>query len=129
MLTHTRLSAAEVAMLTIFLVTEYDNEKGKKTTRTRISQTTLRVISDRQRLRASLIEDWIDELSNLGWSAFPVGDNFAIIQTEAVEGWVRISAKRIRPTLRRISLGDGDALKEVAKAVLPEIAMEDNEED
>ncbi len=117
MLINTRLSAAEVAMLTIFLFKEYDRDKGKNTSRARISQATLRVLSERQRLRASFVEDWIDELSSLGWSAFPVGDNFAIIETNTVTGWARISAKRLKSVMMRISIGDDSAMAEVAAAV------------
>ena len=129
MQTQSRLSAAEVAMLTIFLVVAYDQEKSKTTTRARISGTTLRVISDRQRLRGAFIDEWVDELAGLGWSTFPVGDHFAIILTKTVEGWVRISSKRIRSTLRRISLGDDTALPEVAKAVIINSPPEELEED
>jgi hypothetical protein len=124
-----RREAAEVAMLTIFLVVAYDQEKSKTTTRARISQATLRVISERKRLHGSFIDEWMDELADLGWSAFPVGDHFAIIRTDTVDGWVRISTKRIRSILTRISIGDDAALEEVAKAVIPKVPPEEIDEE
>jgi hypothetical protein len=122
-------SATEVAMLTIFLIVAYNQEKSKTTTRVRISQATLRVISERKRLRGSFVEEWIDELADFGWSAFRVGDHFALILTETVEGWVRIGTKRIRSTLLRISIGDDEALAEVARVVVPKAPPEEVDED
>lgn len=129
MLSKARRTPAEAAILTVFTISEYDQEKSKTTTRARIQQATLRILADRQRLRAAFVEDWIDELANLGWSTFPVGDGFGVIKTEAVSGWVRIGSKRIRPTLDRIRLGDESAFDDVMKAVLPEELLEDNEDD
>jgi len=99
-------NAMQCAMLTVLLVTEYEKEKEKTTTRARISHITLRTISARTRLRASFLDEWIDALAELGWSAFPVGDHFAIIKTDTTEKWVRIASKRIRPTLKRVYSGD-----------------------
>ena len=124
-----RRSAAEVAMLTIFLVITYDKEKSKTTTRFRVSPSTLRIISERKRLHSAFIEDWIDELAEFGWSAFQVGDHFAIIHTEAVNGWVRISSKRIRSTLTLMSLDSGEAIAEVAKAVIPKAPPDEVDEE
>ncbi len=126
---NSRRPPAEVAILTVYLVIAYDQEKQKTTTRARISQATLRIISERKRLHAAFIDEWIDELADLGWSVFQVGDHFALIQTEAVDGWVRISTKRIRPILQRLSIGDETALPEVAALVLRRAPQEETDEE
>lgn len=124
---HYRLSAAEVAILTLFLIKEYYREKEKPGTRARVSQQTLRIIAARKRLRSAFIDEWTDELAALGWSAFPVGDNFAIIRSEATEGWPRIGSKRIRDTLLRVHRGEAGALAEVEEAIEEPTEQADDE--
>jgi hypothetical protein len=123
-----RRSTDEVAMLTIFLIIAYDQEKSKTTTRARISQATLRIISERKRLHHGFIDDWIDAMADFGWSVFPVADHFAVIQTDTVDGWVRIGTKRIRPMLQRLSIGDDTALEEVARAVVRRAPPEETDD-
>ncbi len=122
-----RPSAADVAMLTIYLIRAYDQEKGKTTTRARLSEQTLRVMGSRINLRAAFKDEWIEELAALGWSAFPVGDHFGIIRTETTEGWVRIGSKRIRDQLQRIHRGDVGALAEIEKAIETPAEPDDDE--
>lgn len=113
-----RLSAFETAILTIHLIQSYSHEKGRNATRARISQATLRRLAARERLRTALIEEWIDELAALGWSAFPVGDNFAIVETASTDGWPRLATPRIGLELRKIHDGDADEFERIAEQVI-----------
>ncbi len=129
MLTHYRPTPTEVAMLTVFMVLDYARERGKSTTRGRISPMTLRALSLRQTLRRKFVKDWMAELGEIGWTAFSVGDGWAIIKTDTIEGWARFGSKRIRSTLQRIKNGDDAALREVAAKVLPDVVLEEDNED
>lgn len=108
---------AETATLVVHLVTEYAREKGKATTRARISQQTLRLISSRTQLRHRFKEDWSEALELIGWLSIPVGDNFAIIQTDTTDGWPRLGSKRIAETLKRVHRGDVSVIAEIEEAL------------
>jgi hypothetical protein len=112
-----RLTACEAATVTTYLIRRYDLEKDKTTSRARISQQTLRIMAGRYLLRSAFVDDWTDELATVGWSVFPVGDHFGLIQTEATEGWPRIGSKRIKDELRDIHAGDTEHLAEIVKTM------------
>lgn len=104
---------AEVAILTVHLIAAYDDEKDKRTTRARISSRTLRRMSVRAHLREAFLNDWTDEVAELGWAVFPVGDNFALIHTDTIESWTRIGSQRVRPLLQRVRAGDDGVFAEL----------------
>ena len=126
-----RPSAYEVACLTIHLLLAYEAEKakGKKNSRFRISRSTLRKLACRRDLRSSFVEEWIYELSNIGWSAFSIDDGFGIIYTSATQNWVKIAAKRLDGLLHRVSSGDHIEIEkvvlEVESAMIEEEAAEE----
>jgi len=123
-----RLSAYEAAILTIYLIQAYGQEKGRNATRARISQATLRRLADRERLRSAFIDEWVDELAALGWSAFPVGDNFAIVESASTDGWPRIATSRIREELQKIHDGDTEEFERIADEVAAEAEDATDEE-
>jgi hypothetical protein len=86
---------AEAATLTIYLGYAYAKEKETKLTRFRISSRTLRSISRRSALREPFLNDWEIELNYKGWKVIPDGDHFGLIRADAIDGWPRISSKRI----------------------------------
>jgi hypothetical protein len=106
-------SAPQVAILTVHLISAYDSEKDKVTTRARISAKTLRRISLRSVLREAFIQEWTDALGRLGWAAFPIGDHFALIQAKAITGWPRIASSRIDDVLWRVRRGDNPVFDEL----------------
>jgi hypothetical protein len=110
-----RPTAYEAAILTVHLVALYDKETGKKSSRFRLSLKTLRLITLRGPLRDAFLDDWRGELDNLGWTAIPVDDHFAIIEKSAIDGWPRIGANRMVSLLRRLRAGREDALDELDK--------------
>ena len=122
-----RQSAAEAAILAIFLIREFDREKAKMTTRARISESTLRIIANRRRLSGAFVDDWTDELAILGWSAFPVGDRFGMIRNDTADCWPRIASKRIQPVLQDLRRGDRTMWSRIEAVVEDETAEPDDE--
>lgn len=107
------ISPKEAALLVLFLIKSYDDEKERTTTRARISTKTLRRISFRARLRDSFIDDWTDALAELGWGAFQFDDHFALVQLSSVDGWPRIAATRLKDTLQRLKSYKADVFSEI----------------
>jgi len=97
------------------MVKKYDELKGKHTTRARISTKTLRILSGRAYLRDTFCDAWRDQLSVLGWTAFPVGDHYALIRLATIDDWPRIGAARIRKIIQRICEGDQKVFDEIAE--------------
>ena len=88
-----------VAILLVVARQRFDEENGRRTTRYRISNKTVRRIANRPRLSAAFVDEIFVELGRLGYYAFSFEDYVAIIDSLAVRGWVRISAKRLEPEL------------------------------
>jgi hypothetical protein len=102
-------------------------EKKRNTTRARISAKTLRMISLRARLETVFLNDWLDHLSYLGWSGFPIGDNFGLIKSDVLEGWPRIGAFGIRKDIASLQRGDQSLIDELAERFTPNTELEDDE--
>ncbi len=111
-----RTTPAETATLTVFLIQDYTADRGKATTRIRLSANTLRALSNRVTLRHIFVDDWIEELEVLGWLGIRYADGFALIETQSIDGWGRVSSKRVRPLLKLVHAGDKSALAEVEQA-------------
>jgi hypothetical protein len=71
-------------------------------------------------LREAFVSEWIEELSLLGWSAFQVGDNFALIHTETIDNWPRVASNRIRDDLNKILGGDNAEFQRIEEEILEE---------
>jgi hypothetical protein len=63
-----------------------------------------------------------------GWALFWAGSSYAIIRLSAIEGWPRMSSKRIEDDLHRISRGRFD-FGEIEQSVLSLDDIADEEED
>lgn len=123
-----RLTAYKAAILTLHLLAVYSDDKGRGTARARISQATLRRLSGRTSLREVFVNEWIEELGLLGWSAFQVGDNFALIHTETIENWPRVASTRIREDLNKVLGGDDAEFDRIEFSILDEDSEEDGED-
>ena len=104
-----RPNTFETAALILILAELYDTEKKRTSSRFRLSRQTLRRIASRSRLEDGFIAEVAEELESLGWSTFPVGDNFAFIKTNVIDDWPRIATKG-REQFQRI-------LKELARGL------------
>ncbi|WP_297483273.1 hypothetical protein [Ferrovum sp.] len=90
------ISANQAAKLIIMNLDCYSEEKDKEYSRVRISKDTMYRIAKRERLREAFVNDLSDELYNLGWHLITHSDTeFAIIETERVSRWAKISSQRI----------------------------------
>ncbi|MGU3557954.1 hypothetical protein [Methylobacterium radiotolerans] len=118
---------SETATLVVHLISEYAREKAKATTRARISQQTLRLISSRTHLRSRFKDDWAEAMELIGWLSIPVGDNFAIIKTDTTDGWPRIGSKRIAEVLKRVHRGDVGIIAEIEEGLEDPIESADDD--
>jgi hypothetical protein len=96
-------TAAEVATLTLCLGRDYAEEKGTRLTRFRISTRSLRQISGRSHLRDVFLEDWAAALDQMGWKVICCGDHNGLIREDAIDGWSRLSSKRIASQLKGVN--------------------------
>lgn len=111
------ITPMQAALLTLHLIAAYDQEKGRSSTRLRVSARTLRRIALRPVLRDAFVDEWVLSLARLGWGAFQVGDHFALVQLKTVEGWTRVAPKRIDDTLQRVRDGDTSVFDAIAAEV------------
>jgi|SRR5215469_555746 len=93
-------NAAEAATLTLCLGRDYAEEKGTRLTRFRISNRSLREISGRSHLRDVFLEEWAAALDQMGWKVIWCGDHNGLIRKDAIDGWSRLSSKRIASQLK-----------------------------
>jgi hypothetical protein len=90
------LTARQCAILVLHLIRTKEAEpRAQKVTRTRLSEATLRALWDRSRLGTEFIHEVQEWLFLAGWVLFFAGKNYAVIKKDAVEGWMRISSKRL----------------------------------
>jgi hypothetical protein len=99
----------EAALLTLRLVEAKDKERketgGEPITRFRVSEMTLKNLWRRKRLERDFIvavEEWLLEG---GWALLFAGSTYAMIKVPSVEGWARLSSKRIEHELEAVSRG------------------------
>ena len=113
-----RLTVAETALFTAYLIHLYSLEKGKEVTRVRLSRDSVRWLSIRANLKEAFIEDWIEELaSEWGWIAFPHGEEFGLVDASVVPGWVIIGTKRIVEDRQKLRRGDLSPLAKMRDAL------------
>jgi hypothetical protein len=77
---------------------EKEEQRGKLT-RFRISETTLKRLCRRRRIPLDYLLEVQEWLHDAGWALFFTGSNYAMIKSSSVEGWVRLSSKRIASEL------------------------------
>lgn len=111
-----RLSTTEAALVTAYLIRKYEDERGKPITRLRLSKSSLRRLALRHRLREAFVQDWQDELaSGWGWIVSDHGDEFGLVRSEVISGWVRIGTKRIASERQKLRRGDRSVLGAISE--------------
>jgi hypothetical protein len=91
----------QVALLLLSLVAEREKvlkAAGKETavSRFRLSEATFRRLAKRIRIPPDFFAKVQEWLFDAGWSLFFTGSSYyAMIKTDAVDGWVRLGSKRI----------------------------------
>jgi hypothetical protein len=76
--------------------------------RFRISESTLKAVAGRRRLPPDFIREVEEWLFDAGWALIFAGKTYAMIEVAAVEGWVRLSSKRIGDELKEVAAGRFD---------------------
>ena len=102
-------TARECALLLLRLMQAREQEVHREVSRARISQNTIRKLCGRSQIANDLLLEIQEYLLAAGWSLFCLGPtHYAVIKVKSVEGWGRISSKRIDDELKAVSLGRYD---------------------
>jgi hypothetical protein len=121
-------TAREAAMLVIRLIHARQKETSRQVTRARLSELSLRRLWVRSQIPSSFLRRVQEILIQAGWALFWAGSSYAIIKTDAVEGWTLISSKRMSDDLEKISRNLYD-FNQLEKLLLPkEEAVEDEDD-
>lgn len=130
MATTNLLSAEETALVTAYLIHGYEQEKGKELTRFRLSRDSVRLLGLRANLRDAFAEEWRDALaSEWGWIAFPRGEEFGLIRSSAISGWVRLGTKRLSDDRRKLKKGDRSVLDRMQSELMAAKVQDDEEQE
>jgi hypothetical protein len=98
----------ECALLVLHLIRAKESETHREVTRARLTELTLRRLWNVTRITADHVAEVQELLLHAGWTLFWARSSYAIIATKAVEGWARISSKRIEDDLIEVSRGAYD---------------------
>jgi hypothetical protein len=98
----------ECAILLLLLIQAKASEAGKEANRIRLSEITLNRLWQRHRLDGDFLADVTEWMYRAGWALFYAGTTFGLVRTGAVEGWPRISSKRLAPELKQVADGRFD---------------------
>ena len=102
---------AEVAAMTVALVTRYTKERDKEVTRFRLARSSLRRMAIRDQLRDVFIDEWIScLLISYGWAACGCGDEFLLIRADTTKGWTKLGTARMDDVIKPLRKGDRTAL-------------------
>ena len=96
----------ECAILLLLLIRAKEKDSQRPLSRIRLAEITLKRLWRRHRLREELlgsIEEW---MIRAGWSLFYTGTTFAMVKNQSVEGWPRLSSKRLSAELKLVERGE-----------------------
>lgn len=106
-----RPDALEGALLVLRLIESKEKELGKGITRFRVSESTLKRLWGRKRIPLDYLHEVEEWLLRAGWALFFTGSTYAMIKATAVEGWNRLTSKRIETELDEVARGEFDFTK------------------
>ena len=81
---------------------------NREITRARLSEITLQRLFKRRRISPELLADVQEWLFRVGWVLFFAGTTYAVVKMKVVDGWGRISSKRIKADLEKVGTGEFD---------------------
>lgn len=105
-----RPDGRQCAMLIVHLLHEkqQDLSGNREVSRARLSEITIRRLFNRRRISPEFLADVQEWLFRVGWILFFAGTTYAVVKMKVVDGWGRISSKRIRLDLERVATGEFD---------------------
>jgi hypothetical protein len=112
----------QCAMLIVHLLAVRQQEIGnREVTRARLSEITLQRLFKRRRISPEFLAEVQEWLFRVGWILFFAGTTYAVVKMKVVDGWGRISSKRIQPDLEKAERGefDYDSLEHLLLAAEP----------
>jgi hypothetical protein len=106
----TRPDERQCAMLIAHLLATKQQEVGgdREVTRARLSEITLQRLFKRRRIDPELLSEVQEWLFRIGWVLFFAGTTYAVVKMKAIDGWGRISSKRIDEDLEEVGRGEFD---------------------
>jgi hypothetical protein len=122
-----RPSARQAALLVLHLL-DAGGVDRRSVSRARLTEITVRRLWRRTRVPEGFLLEVQEFLLSAGWALFWAGSSYAIIRVAAVEGWPRISSKRIEDDLQRLARGRFD-FNDIEHLLLSLDDIADQEED
>ncbi len=124
----TRLNAAQAAIVVLYAIEMYRREKEKEVNRIRFSRATMRRLCVRTNLHDTFAAEVASEVAELGWTMFPAEDDFGLIHTSTLKGWVRLGSKRIAAELKQLRKGNLHVLGDMMAEITIDSFVEDAED-
>jgi hypothetical protein len=78
----------------------------REITRARLSEITLQRLFKRRRISPELLADVQEWLFRAGWVLFFAGTTYAVVKMKVIDGWGRISSKRVEKALEKVGRGE-----------------------
>jgi hypothetical protein len=104
-------TARECALLLLHLISTKKEESGKAVTRLRVSELSLKRLWGRRRILPEFAEEVADWLARAGMTLFFAGSTYGVVKTAVVEGWPRVTSKRLTADLEAVAQGSFDFSK------------------
>jgi len=121
-----RPNARSAALLLLRLIEAKETKKSSSVSRFRVSDITLRRLWNRYRIEGAFVTEVSEVLLDAGWALFFTGRHYAMIKTDMVEGWVRLSSKGISEELVQVRAGAYD-FKDLER-LIPSPAVDGDED-
>ncbi len=102
------LTAEQVTLLILHLMATKAVQSRSEKTRARLTDVTMRRLTGRTRISEEFLSEVQEYLLRAGWALFWAGSSYAIIKVSAIEGWARVSSKRIADDLRKVARSEFD---------------------
>jgi hypothetical protein len=120
-------TARQAALLVLHLLGAGGADR-RTVSRARLTEITIRRLWGRSRVPEGFLLEVQEFLLIAGWALFWAGSSYAIIRVSAIEGWPRISSKRIENDLATLSRGRFD-FDDIEHLLLSVDDIADEEED
>jgi len=123
----TRPDERQCAMLIAHLLATTQTEVDRQVTRARLSEITLQRLFGRQRISPEFLNEVQEWLFRVGWVLFFAGKSYAVVKIKVIDGWGRISSKRIKEDLEKVRRGEFDFADLEHLLLGPETPSEDED--